>query len=86
MPTATRSVRRALANSAGMRTLPRSLLVSAPPPAGEKVDLLVMNMPVAEALTPPMKTRFAGLYQTAAGSVASALTAEARAIPSPEMS
>ena len=39
-----------------------------------------------EALTPPMNARFAGLKKTAAGSSTSALTAEARASASPEMS
>ena len=51
----------AFANSAGRKKLPRSLLVSAPPSAGEKLALLVTNVPPAEALTPLRNARFAGL-------------------------
>jgi hypothetical protein len=54
MPTAMRSVIRPLAKIAGRKKLPRSVFVSAPPPAGEKLDLLVTNTPPADALTPPM--------------------------------
>jgi hypothetical protein len=62
------------------------LSVSAPPSAGSKLDLLVRNTPPTDALTPPMKARFAGLNQTAAGSSTSAVTAEARPSAWPEMS
>ena len=86
IPTATRSVTRPFAKIAGKKKLPRSVLVSAPLTDGEKVDLLVTNTAPAEACTPPMNARLAGLNQTAAGSSSSALTAEARAIASPEMS
>ena len=86
IPTATRSVSRPFAKSSGRKKLPRLVLVSGPPPDGEKLVLVVRNTPPADALTPPMNARFAGLNQTAAGSSSSAVTADARASAEPEMS